>query len=196
MNDSLFRKKSLERISSPEQLNDYIKVSNPSVWLIIGAMIIIAIAFSIWSFSGNITTEVSATGVFQGNSQDSIDSVVCYVDANKMQKISEGMQVRIYDRSKPMEAYVTGKVAKISNVPVSQADILHSYSSEYVADTILDSDYGVAVLIKVNKKSDGNYDWANNEVGDTAFLKLNDLCAVDIVTSSIAPIEFLFNNSN
>ena len=89
MNDSLFRKKNLERISSPEQLNDYIKVSNPSVWLIIGAMFIIAIAFSVWAFSGNITSEVSGTGVFQGSFQDSIDSVVCYVDANYAQKISE-----------------------------------------------------------------------------------------------------------
>ena len=114
MDNSLFRKKSLERISSPEQLNDYIKVSSPSVWLIISAMIIIAVAFSIWAFSGNITSEVSSTGVFQGSSQDNINSVVCYVDANYAPKISEGMTVRIYDKSKPMSAYVNGKVTKIS----------------------------------------------------------------------------------
>ena len=195
MNDSLFRKKNLERISSPEQLNDYIKVSNPSVWLIIGAMFIIAIAFSVWAFSGNITSEVSGTGVFQGSFQDSIDSVVCYVDANYAQKISEGMPVRIYDKTKPMSAYVNGKVMKISQVPVKQEDILHSYSSEYVADSILEADYGVGVLIKVNKTSDGDYDWANNEVGDETFLKVDDLCKVDIITESVKPIEFLFSES-
>ena len=195
MNDSLFRKKNLERISSPEQLNDYIKVSNPSVWLIIGAMFIIASAFSVWAFSGNITSEVSGTGVFQGSSQDSIDSVVCYVDANYAQKISEGMSVRIYDKTKPMSAYVNGKVMKISQVPVKQEDILHSYSSEYVADSILEADYGVGVLIKVNKTSDGDYDWANNEVGDETFLKVDDLCKVDIITESVKPIEFLFSES-
>ena len=195
MNDSLFRKKNLERISSPEQLNDYIKVSNPSVWLIIGAMFIIAIAFSIWAFSGNITSEVSGTGVFQGSSQDSIDSVVCYVDVNYAQKISEGMPVRIYDKNKPMSAYVNGKVIKISQVPVKQEAILHSYSSEYVADSILEADYGVGVLIKVNKTSDGNYDWANNEVGDETFLKVDDLCKADIITESVAPIKFLFSES-
>lgn len=32
MNDKIFRKKSVERMSSPEQLNDYIKVTNPGVW--------------------------------------------------------------------------------------------------------------------------------------------------------------------
>lgn len=195
MDDSLFRKKNLERISSPEQLNDYIKVSNPSVWLIISAMIIIAIAFSIWAFSGNITAEVSATGVFQSSSQGNIDSVVCYVDANYMQKISEGMPVRIYDKTKPMEAYINGKVVKVSQNPVKQEDILHAYSSEYVADSILESDYGVGVLIKVNKTSDSKYDWANNEIGDETFLKLNDLCKVDIITESVTPIKFLFSQS-
>lgn len=195
MNDSLFRKKNLERISSPEQLNEYIRVSNPSVWLVISAMFIIAIAFSVWAFSGNITSEVSGTGVFQGSAQESVDSVVCYIDANYASKISEGMSVRIYDKAKPMSAYVNGKVAKVSQVPVKQEDILHSYSSEYVADSILDADYGVGILIKVNKTSDGKYDWANNEVGDETFLKKDDLCKVDIITESVAPIKFLFSDS-
>ncbi len=195
MDNSLFRKKSLERISSPEQLNGYIKVSSPSVWLIISAMIIIAVAFSIWAFSGNITSEVSSTGVFQGSSEDNINSVVCYVDANYAPKISEGMTVRIYDKSKPMSAYVNGKVTKISQTPVNQEDILHSYSSEYVADSILESDYGVGVFIKINKNSQNAYDWANNEVGNDDFIKLNGLCKVDIITESITPIDFLFNGS-
>lgn len=195
MDNSLFRKKSLERISSPEQLNDYIKVSSPSVWLIISAMIIIAVAFSIWAFNGNITSEVSSTGVFQGSSQDNINSVVCYVDANYAPKISEGMTVRIYDKSKPMSAYINGKVTKISQTPVNQEDILHSYSSEYVADSILESDYGVGVFIKINKNSQNAYDWANNEVGNDDFIKLNGLCKVDIITESITPIDFLFNGS-
>ncbi len=195
MNDNLFRKKNLDRISSPEQLNDYIKVSNPSVWLIIGAMFIIAIAFSVWAFSGNITSEVSGTGVFQGSSQESVESVICYIDANYASKISEGMPVRIYNRTKPMEAYVNGEVIKISQVPVKQEDILHSYSSEYVADSILEADYGIGVLIKVDKTSEGKYNWANNEVGDETFLKVDDLCKVDIITESVTPIKFLFSES-
>lgn len=33
MSNNLFRTKSIEHISSPEQLNDYIRVSTPSVWM-------------------------------------------------------------------------------------------------------------------------------------------------------------------
>lgn len=196
MNGSLFRKKNLERISSPEQLNDYIKVSNPSVWLIISALIIIIIAFSIWAFSGNITSEVSATGVFYGDSQEKLDSVVCYVDANRAQKISAGMDVRIYDRSKPMETYVNGTVVQISPTPVKKDDLKAQVGNEYVADNLLNSDYGVGVLIKINKTPDGGFDWGNKEAGNEDFLKLENLCNVDIVIESVAPIEFLFNSSN
>ena len=37
MSDQIFRKKSLDRISSPEQLNDYIRVANPGIWMILAA---------------------------------------------------------------------------------------------------------------------------------------------------------------
>lgn len=195
MKESLFRKKSLDRITSPEQLNDYIKVSNPSVWLVISALIIVAISFSIWAFSGNITSEISSTGVFQENSSGELDLVVCYVDANYSEKILEGMPVRIYEKNKPLNTYVNGKVVKISQNPVKQEDILHSYSSEYVAESILSSEYGVEVLIKINKNSEGNYEWANNEVGESSFISLDDLCKVDIITESVTPINFLFSKA-
>ena len=48
-NNDIFRKKSLERISSPEQLNDYIKVSNPSVWIIIIAIFCVLGAGLYWN---------------------------------------------------------------------------------------------------------------------------------------------------
>jgi len=45
---NIFRKSSLERMSSPEQLNDYIRVSNPSVWIILAAIAILLIAAIVW----------------------------------------------------------------------------------------------------------------------------------------------------
>jgi hypothetical protein len=56
MNENIFRKQSIDRISSPEQLNDYIKVSNPSIWIILTAVIVLLAAVLVWSIgclSGN-----------------------------------------------------------------------------------------------------------------------------------------------
>ena len=41
MNEQLFRKKSVQKVSSPEQLNEYIRVASPSVWLVFAAIVIL-----------------------------------------------------------------------------------------------------------------------------------------------------------
>lgn len=52
--DILFRKKSLERLSNPDDIDDYIKISSPSVWWILAAILIILAGTLIWSFFGTI----------------------------------------------------------------------------------------------------------------------------------------------
>ena len=51
---SIFRKKSIDRVSSPEQLNDYIKVTTPSVWLILFATLILIAGTLFWAIFGKI----------------------------------------------------------------------------------------------------------------------------------------------
>ena len=41
MSEQIYREKSLERIASPEELNDYLHVTNPAVRLIMAAVIIL-----------------------------------------------------------------------------------------------------------------------------------------------------------
>lgn len=52
MEQSVFRKESLERVNSPEQLDEYIRVASPSVWLVIGALALLLLGFGIWSAFG------------------------------------------------------------------------------------------------------------------------------------------------
>ena len=54
MADSIFREKSLERVSSPEKLNDYIRVTTPSVWVILIATFLILFGAMVWSIFGRI----------------------------------------------------------------------------------------------------------------------------------------------
>ena len=52
--DELFREKSVERISSPEDLNDYIRVTTPSVWIVLAAILILLIGMLAWSVFGTV----------------------------------------------------------------------------------------------------------------------------------------------
>ena len=52
--NTIFRNKSIEKVSSPEQLNDYIQVTTPSVWIMLVAVIILLVGMLIWGIFGEI----------------------------------------------------------------------------------------------------------------------------------------------
>lgn len=48
----LFRKKSIEEISSPEDLDDYIKVTTPGIWMLLGALLLLGAGALVYLISG------------------------------------------------------------------------------------------------------------------------------------------------
>lgn len=53
----LFRRAALERLSTPEQLDQLIPITNPRAWLILLGLLAILIAVLIWGFTGSVTKE-------------------------------------------------------------------------------------------------------------------------------------------
>lgn len=51
---TLFRKKAMDKISSPEQLTDYLRVTSPRMWIIIAAVALLLAAGIVWSAIGSI----------------------------------------------------------------------------------------------------------------------------------------------
>lgn len=54
MNNDIFRKKTIEKITSPEQLDDFIQVARPGVWLIMAALIILIFGAAVWAAFGAV----------------------------------------------------------------------------------------------------------------------------------------------
>ena len=59
----IFREKSLKRVSSPEALNDYIRVTTPSVWIVLAALVILLCGMLAWSIFGTIEVHTPEGGV-------------------------------------------------------------------------------------------------------------------------------------
>ena len=53
---SIFREKSMDKVSSPESLNDYIKVTTPSVWIVLIALVVLLLGILAWSIFGRVET--------------------------------------------------------------------------------------------------------------------------------------------
>ena len=89
---SIFRQKALERISSPEQLNDYLKVTNPGIWTLMASVIILLIGLFVWSTVGKLETVVD--GVASVNN----GKATIVVTENSQNDIRAGMPIRIEDK--------------------------------------------------------------------------------------------------
>ena len=55
MDSTIFRQKSIDKVSSPEKLDDYIKVTTPSVWITLAAVILLIVGALIWGIFGELT---------------------------------------------------------------------------------------------------------------------------------------------
>jgi HlyD family secretion protein len=59
----IFRKVALERLSSPEQLDQLLQVTNPRGWLALGALGALLMASLTWAIFGSIPTEAGGEGI-------------------------------------------------------------------------------------------------------------------------------------
>ena len=74
MDDTIFRKKSLDKISSPASLGDYLHVTNPSVWMILAAVVVLLIGMLVWASTANIDSYAYGTAqVENGNMRVTFD---------------------------------------------------------------------------------------------------------------------------
>ena len=92
MNEQLFRKKSVDKVSSPEQLNEYIRVANPGVWMVLAAIVILLAGIIVWGFIGHLDTTLPTAVVCENG------EAVIYVKEADIEKVGVGMTVRVGDK--------------------------------------------------------------------------------------------------
>ena len=118
-NEGIFRQKSLERIQSPENLNEYVRVTGPGVWLLLIGMTVLLAGAIVWGIFGKLDTVLRVdTHVFEGKA-------VCYVDETYIGSIKEGMPVRLEEK--------TGRIGAIGAEEESEAGCM----CEIVTDEVL-----------------------------------------------------------
>ena len=88
MSEEIFRKKSIDKVKSPENLDDYIHVSNPGVWLLLISIIILLAGAWAWGIFGHIDSTAPTTVQVE----DKI--VTCFVADKDVSSVQAGMTVR------------------------------------------------------------------------------------------------------
>jgi len=114
MNNQLFRQQSVDKVSSPEQLNEYIRVANPGVWMVLAVIVILLAGVIVWGCIGHLDTTLAAAVVADGG------EAVMYVNESDAPKLKLGMTVRTGE----MEYIIT----EISAEPIKVDEMLSEYA--------------------------------------------------------------------
>ena len=97
MPEPLFRKESIERVSSPEQLSDYLHVTTPAIWVVLIAVILLLASLFVWS--GVTATESFAVG--EAEVHDGV-MTIRFDDAEKASLVEVGMNANVGDLVTPI----------------------------------------------------------------------------------------------
>ncbi len=89
--NQIFRKKSLDRISSPEELDRCLAVTGPGVWFTLLAVIVLLIGVLGWMILGRLETKLEVAVVSDGT------EALCYVPAEQLDSVLDGSSLRIAD---------------------------------------------------------------------------------------------------
>ena len=92
----IFRTKSFERLTSPEKLDELLKVTSSRSWLILVSLILVILIILMWSFWGTITSKAEGTGLFNHPNHELAVHCNCQIDTllvNAGDRISKGQLV-------------------------------------------------------------------------------------------------------
>lgn len=86
---ALFREKNMSKISSPEQMNDYMRVTGVHVWIILASVIFLLFAALLWGALGTIESKLVANGT-------SVDGLaILEVELEDIDRLAVGQNVEI-----------------------------------------------------------------------------------------------------
>ena len=161
----MFTEKASKKLRSPDDLDEYVRVTNPSVWVVLAACATLMIGLFAWGLFGTAETNVSGVGTYAR------DGAVCFLPAEKASKVHVGDLANVDG--------ALSKVESISAVPLSRVEARTIVGSDYLTNTLVESDWTYLVRFACDE--------------DRAFEEGVPL-PVTITVERIAPLTVIFGD--
>ena len=104
----LYRKQVMDRLSSPEKLNDYLKVTSPAVWVALTAIILIIAGAVVWGITTYIHSAAKGTAEVKDGKL-----VVVFDDPSQASNVKEGLTVKVGGTSSTITSVGMNQEGKI-----------------------------------------------------------------------------------
>jgi hypothetical protein len=196
---TIFRKKAIKRLSSPEQLDQLIKVTGSKAWLILAVFIVLLSLAIIWGFMAKLPVKVVGKGVIIHenaikNIVKEVLEVEVFIPAIKGADIEPGMvaEVELLTVSKEKHGFIWGQVSSVARYPITHKEALAIFRDEDLVRKIFKKGpvLGAKIKLKANKKNYSGYQWSLGS-GPKISIHNGTICTARIVTSYETPASLV-----
>ncbi|MEM9907995.1 MAG: hypothetical protein AAF921_23535 [Cyanobacteria bacterium P01_D01_bin.44] len=181
--NSIFRKEALERLSSPEQLDQLMQIVTPRSWLPLAALGGLFACGLAWSIFGRIPVTTTGRGVIvYGETPSDGLQGVAYFSAGEIAQIYPGMEVLLIPdvEGAQVAGGLLGRVESVSEPPIT--------TIEAARETGFEQAY-VEVVTVPERDENGDFYWST---GTSDMAPMAGMPAIARVTlEEKAPLAFI-----
>lgn len=131
---SIFNEQARNRLQSPDDLDRYIRVTSPSVWVMLGAVVALVLGLLAWGIFGSVATTVTAMAVRVNN------GCICFLEPEQAEHVEVGNQVLIDGQSTVVDS--------ITRYPLSREELADFVPSDYLAETVIPGKWAYVAVLK------------------------------------------------
>jgi hypothetical protein len=155
MENGLFRQKSIDRISSPESLHDYMRVTTPRLWMILAAIILLLVGFLVFAsmtkmentLALKVTVETYDSGQYGGTAGEKVTSVSCVLKQDQAEQIKTGMKLQLGTETGVVENILNSAEGNESYIFFRMDNrLLQMKDGDYDAQLVLESASPISFL--------------------------------------------------
>ena len=129
----LFTEKALDKLRSPDDLYNYLRVTNPSIWVLLFACVFLIAGLLVWAVFGTLSSSVDTVGTCLSG------EVVCFLPYDRASAVHVGNSAKVNGE--------LVQVASVSRTPVSRAEASDIVDNGFLADMLIGDDWVYVVRL-------------------------------------------------
>jgi hypothetical protein len=190
-NTNIFRKESLERLASPEQLDQLMQVVSPKSWLPLAALGSLVTVALLWSIFGRIPVTATGEGILVRPTDASSELVgLTYFKREEGDRIQPGMEVMLIPNSTRAQRLggIMGRVEAVSQPSVTTLDAARQAEGTL---SLQDGSVEVIATLERDPSSPNGFKCSSPQGGELEIFP-GITTTVRITLEERAPITFVF----
>jgi len=197
MSQRLFRQKALEKLASPEQLDQLMSITTPRRWLLLLGPLGLLLIVIMWGVFDTLPTTLETDGVvlMSPDEADRLEAVL-YLSVWDGSRVERDMEVNISPVSAAKNKYgmLTGRVQSVDQQLSSMQDMIRVVGSEMLAGMFSSDNRFIKVRVQLDKTENtpSGYQWTTAD-GPPFALEPGTMCTAVIILDRERPIDIVFS---